>query len=451
MRAIHGKIEQVAHSRTLLYIIHCSAVSILALFCYWGSTSALTYEDSTDVEFTFNPTISVSLSSANLTISNLTPGSSSDSNTVTVTVSTNAGWGYYLAATTAGNNLVNSNNSSYKFTNISSNKASLSNFSDNTWGYTYSTDNGTTWVSGDAGSTSTGYNGLPVDGSDNGATGVKLLNPSSYNSSSSVKFKIGAKASGTQASGTYTGAVNFYAVANPSSLYMQEMTLSDCQVNVGTNGNATGIGDNIIVGDARDGNDYTVRWINGQCWMTQNLRLTGGASTLALSSTLSNVSSYTMPAESASNFVTSTGYTTDGHMCSNIKNTGCWYNYYSATGGTISGGSNSTAATSDICPKNWHLPSGSNATSGTDLNKLVGNTTPDWQAATTGLIAFGAVAGGYHGNGNLSNTESGYWWSSTASDYAMRYGLRYDSSNGQFRSLGNYQRSSGFFVRCVMQ
>ena len=172
-----------------------------------------------NVSFTFNPTLSISLSDPSLTIDNLTPSSSSDSNIVTVSVSTNAGYGYYMSATagtkTTNTDLTNTDNSNYTFTSLSSNVASLSNIPDNNWGYSYSTDDGTTWISGDADNASTGYNGLPLDNDDSGATGIKLISTDTFSNSGSIKFKIGAKAAATQAAGTYTNTVNFYAVANP--------------------------------------------------------------------------------------------------------------------------------------------------------------------------------------------------------------------------------------------
>ena len=180
--------------------------------------SALTYQNSVDVEFTFNPAISISLSDADLIINNLTPGSSSDSNIITVGVSTNAGYGYYMTATvgtSTGNTNLNSTTTSNVFTNLSSNAATLNDIPADRWGYSYSKDNGTTWVSGDTNNTSTGYNGLPLDNNDNGATGVALLQTDSYTNSDSIKFKIAAHASPTQATGTYTNVINFYAVANP--------------------------------------------------------------------------------------------------------------------------------------------------------------------------------------------------------------------------------------------
>ena len=183
-----------------------------------GSTSALTFQSTNDIQFTFNPSLNITLSSSDLIIDNLTPSSSSDSNIITVSVATNAGFGYYMSATagtSTGNTNLTSTTSGNVFTNLSSNVATLASFPDNNWGYSYSTDNGSTWVSGSQGSTTSGYNGLPLDNDDSGATGVILANTDSFSNSGSIKFKIGAKASATQATGTYTNVVNFYAVANP--------------------------------------------------------------------------------------------------------------------------------------------------------------------------------------------------------------------------------------------
>ena len=193
-----------------------------------ASASALTYQNSVDVEFTFNPTIGISLSNNNLIIDNLTPGASSDSNIITVGIETNAGFGYYMSATagisTGNTNLTSTTNSDNIFTSLSSNATTLSNIPDNYWGYSYSTDEGSTWISGSQGDTSAGYNGLPLDNDDSGATGVILASTNSFASTGSVQFKIGAKASNSQPSGVYTNTINFYAIANP------EPTLgpSDC-------------------------------------------------------------------------------------------------------------------------------------------------------------------------------------------------------------------------------
>ena len=83
----------------------CATLVNEALLVLGGSTivgvvmvqavSALTYQNSVDVDFTINPSLSINLSANDLIINDLTPGSSSDSNIITVDVATNAGYGYY--------------------------------------------------------------------------------------------------------------------------------------------------------------------------------------------------------------------------------------------------------------------------------------------------------------------------------------------------------------------
>src|SRR5699024_10520410 len=67
----------------------------------------------------------------------------------------------------------------------------------------------------------------------------------------------------TPATGDAT--VTLYAQWGPS---IQDFANAQCQ-SLASNGNYT-------VYDTRDGSDYTVRYINGACWMTSNLRLSGG-------------------------------------------------------------------------------------------------------------------------------------------------------------------------------
>ena len=193
-----------------------------------SQTSAVTYQSTAAPEFTLDPAISITIS-GDLTIDQLAPGDGSDSNIITVTASSNSAAGYSLTSTVGNNThtdpsynntyLNHPTNSNYKFNSISTNKSSIANFDDNTWGYSWcngNSENCTTssnnWVSGDLGSTASGYNGLPLYS----ATGIKLVDANT-SGSATISFKIGAKASATQASGTYTNVVNFIGVANPST------------------------------------------------------------------------------------------------------------------------------------------------------------------------------------------------------------------------------------------
>ena len=202
----------LSHPRIILSSLAIITLCFLnVLLCSVSNTSALTYSSNVDVGFTFNPTVSINLS-GDLLINNLAPNSSADSNTVNVTVTTNNANGYTLLATagtsSTDTNLTNTTNSSYKFTSIStaSNLSSLT--TNNTWGFSYSTNNGSTWSN---------YTGLPKDNDDEGATGKQLAKTTSQSQNLPIQVKIGAKAGPEQAAGIYTNVINFYAVANVSS------------------------------------------------------------------------------------------------------------------------------------------------------------------------------------------------------------------------------------------
>lgn len=417
------------------------------------NVSAESYEGSVGISFTLNPTINVTVS-GDLVISNLTPGDYKDSNNITVTASSNSIAGYNLYANT-GDSSNNSNelrkdgtSTTNKFTSITTDVASLSDFTDNTWGYSYcnvSTNctTSTNW---------TNYSYLPKYSDSND----KLLIANNTNTTTSLEFKIGARASTNQIAGEYTNVINFIGVANPNPqpIYMQDITLAGCQKNVGTSGNPANIGDNITVVDRRDNSIYTVRYINGECWMTQNLRITGTISATDSNFTGDdfNVSQFSLDSNDASyanHCDSANGYNYACAKDSGSTETGTWYNYYATTAGTISTNSNQNPATSDICPSGWHLPSAPNTTAGTDINILVGNTTSGWQDSTPSLAAFGAVFGGRYYNGSFGYPEYGFWWSATARDATSRYNLGYNSSNGQFYGSGGINRYGGYFLRCI--
>ena len=116
-------------------------------------------------------------------------------------------YGYTLSAT-AGNttnastNLVNTVDNTKLFTSLATDASLASLTTDNTWGYSFSTNSGTSWSN---------YSGLPLY---TAAAGAELVN-NDGSGSTPVQFKIAAKASNIQASGAYTNTINFTAVANP--------------------------------------------------------------------------------------------------------------------------------------------------------------------------------------------------------------------------------------------
>ena len=114
--------------------------------------------------------------------------------------------------------------------------------------------------------------------------------------------------------------------------------------------------------DIRDDNSYTIRKLaDGNCWMTENLRLAGKT----ISSEDSNLpagTSYALPGSSAEGWCN-----TADEACINKANVisaessgyleyGTYYSWKAATAGY--GGYNAGSVNYSICPKGWKLPSG---------------------------------------------------------------------------------------------
>lgn len=202
---------------------------------------------------------------------------------------------------------------------------------------------------------------------------------------------------------------------------MQNFTASQCQSYASS--------DPVLVTDSRDNNTYAVRYINGNCWMTQNLRLSGGRT---LTSADSNVaSSWSFP---STKFSSNGTYTEPQSTISSNTSYGGYYNFCAASAGTVCNDTTKQDATYDICPKGWRLPTRSEQSG---------------IAGTSYVSAFFPVYSGYYYeyNGSLRSTgSSGYLWSSTAYSSRSQYRLYY--SSGSLDSYFNY-KSNGFSVRCV--
>ena len=422
------KLEEGSHN---IIISLAASVILSALMTY--PTFALTYQDEVNVQFTFEPSLSISLSSPNLIISNLVPGNYSNSNTITVDVTTNNIAGYTLTAkvggtgqTAANNSLVNTI-SNTAFTSLGdSDNIILPNFSDNKWGFS------TAASITDA----TTFSGLLYneDKVINATTNHDGTAATGYTGTNSTKFTIGAKASADQAAGDYTNVITFTAVTNvieeplgecsSTESCMQTFTADMCETQASDAP--------VTLTDARDGSTYTVRYLQGACWMTQNLRLTD-----TVSSEYSNFSTNSTFNPCAGDLTI--GNSTDEARChdSESTETGVWYNYASASAGTITGSSNSTIATEDICPAGWHLPSYDTSKPAGSVNSLLD---------LSDIDVFSPVTGGNYSSGSIGGTGNGYWWSSVARGTSYRYCLNYTGSI--LFTYDNYRRT-GYYIRCV--
>ena len=466
----------------LVGITACSGVMMVGAYADTPASSS----SSANASVTVSNTINLTLTGGDLVIDNLTPGNASDSNIITATITSNSPYGYHLSATTGTSSgttsLVNTADSNFSFANLSTNKATLNDFSDNTWGYSYSIDNGTSWISGDYGTALTGYNGLTLDNDDSGATGTTLYNNDSYAGSTSVKFKIGAKSATTQAAGTYTGTVNFYAIANPGP----DNTLQGFAAGAAsTTCTAMSTGDTLKLKDSRDDTEYTIgKLADGKCWLLDNLALDLTNSTVLenLSSDNTNASTglpYLKGITTRDPSIDENGqYATAGvsNWTSGLSNSaplvnltnkdvipsdatsqtgqyrvGGYYNYCAASAGSYcygNGASEGTAsgnATEDICPKGWRMPTGG---SSGEYQALYNNSSYNTYANYRSALRL-PLSGFFYDGSAYNQDLFGIFWSSTRGDINGMHYLNLSSDNINPVDLSN--RALGGSVRCLVE
>ena len=200
--------------------------------------------------------------------------------------------------------------------------------------------------------------------------------------------------------------------------YMQDLTAAQCS---GSSDGATA-----TLRDRRDNNSYTIAKIKGNCWMTQNLRLSGGRTlTSADSNVASSWSFLSTPLEGSSY-----SYTDPQVTISSNTSYGGYYNFCAASAGTSCQNSSTVNTTYDICPKGWRLP-----------------TYNEQSGITSYASAFSPVLSGYYTNGTLYRTGSGGgWWSATPLNSDSQYRLYY---NGRSLYTNSNSKRLGYSVRCI--
>ena len=380
-------------------------------------------EDNTGIStYATTPTVGISLpTSINFADVLPTPSGATTTATADLTITTtdSAGYSLYLYSSDGDNSLKPKISSLANISQIDATAGdvglTLSSLKPNTWGYNLGTS---------APDDNTTYSAVPT----NNSTPIQTKDTSDTNSANDTyMLSFGAKVDSTIASGAYSNALTVAVVAEPRAIiYIQDLTLADCQSRASDA--------DFIVTDRRDDNDYTVRYINGACWMTQNLRLSGGRT---LTSADSNVaSSWEFPNNSlksgGTNYI-GNSYTEAGLTIDSNTSYGGYYNYCAASAGTVCNDTMKQDATQDICPKGWRLP-----------------TRDEMNGITSSVSAFSPVYSGLYSEGSLIETGSyGHWWSATAYDSfsPYQYILYYNSSGSLVTNVNT--KFFGYSVRCI--
>lgn len=230
----------------------------MAVIFVGASVNAASRRKDAYIEFTTDSALTITLSSDDVSIDNLIPGTADVSNEISVTVSTNSETGYTLNAVggtteNATTNLVHVDTSiEDTFSSITPGVSVNAITEDRTWGF--STDHGAT------------YSGMPIFYTDTPA----VINVTSDPSMDEIPFLIGARANKFQAPGEYRNIVTFTATTNPvpntiaTTRYMQDIN-DDVYASMEMEKQYQLI-------DRRDNKKYWVAKLqDGNVWMTQNL------------------------------------------------------------------------------------------------------------------------------------------------------------------------------------
>lgn len=377
---------------------------------------ALATDDNSDIStYAATPTVGISLPTS-IDFADVLPTPSGATTTATadlaITTTDSAGYSLYLYSSDGDNSLKPKISSLANISKINATAGdvglTLSSLEPNTWGYNLGTE---------APTDSTTYSAVPTDNT----TPIQTKDTSDTNSANDTyTLSFGAKVDSTIASGAYSNALTVAVTAEPRAIvYIQDLTLSDCQSRASDA--------DFTVADRRDDNDYTVRYINGACWMTQNLRLAGGQTLTSEESNVARNWSFPNTPLVGSN----DSYTAPQVTISGNTSYGGYYNFCAASAGTDCQTSSAFDTTQDICPKGWRLP-----------------TLDEVSSITSDVSAFSPVYSGYYDDGSLYETGSyGNWWLATAYGRDSQYYIDYYRDD---LNISNYYgKNYGRSVRCI--
>ena len=235
------------------------------------------------------------------------------------------------------------------------------------------------------------------------------------------------------------------------------------------------IGTVIALKDNRDNEVYTVaKLADGNCWMTENLRLDNNA-TINATNTNSPISTFTALSPSSGRWCTYTLGSCYNQSLLNTNNsantvspmTGTnastysysnYYNWYSATAGNGTYSKSSGTVAGDICPAGWMLPIGNRTSANGSFSHLdtsMGGTgsyqqgsteaSNRWRSFPNNFVSSGAW---WYGSSALNRGNSGRYWSSSAYNTNIAYSLIFGGVD-VYPGTATDNKYNGDSVRCV--
>ena len=233
-------------------------------------------------------------------------------------------------------------------------------------------------------------------------------------------------------------------------------------------------GELLALTDERDGNVYTVAKLgDGNCWMTENLRLDPSTTTFTNANTNGPTSDFISKA--ALSHTATTLCNDDDSTCidnvlfnaNNLDRTltatpdtnddaSSWYSYgmmygwYTATAGNGDYEMNSGNVIGDICPAGWRLPTGGRNGEFVSLtNTLTGSNATE---TNYNMLAFPnnfIYSGDYNYNTSGGRGSYGRYWSATPENKIKAFRLGVASSGAT--PAGSWNKWDAFAVRCIVK
>jgi len=346
----------------------------------------------------------------------------------TITINTATEAGYTLSVYTSNANLVSSENADHYISGLTSSTDAVV-LGNNTWGIAKTAaENKDSAV----------WYGIPAE-----SNPLIIANPTTATAASdTTKVYYGINVNTDLPDGTYSGTINYVAVANivpERTSYMQDITSAELATMMPNSGNTA------TLTDSRDNQEYTIANINGIYWMTKNLNLAGGTTLTPESSNVST--NYALPKSSPDGFSdSSTAYVYNSGSTTCGETSPC-YSYYNYVAATASTNPSSGYFGYDICPAGWRLPTHAEFRA-LRSNYSTGNalTSGPFHAVYSGVYSIIYAGGGPETISFNDGGSLGYYWSSTAIDSSNAYSLGFNSTGA---GLGTTDRNLLLPVRCV--
>ena len=415
-------------NKTTMLGIFASSLLVTASAVYLYSPTFGSHADtsqSADVSVTVGEAMSLSLDKNNLALT--ADINSFTSGDITATAITNSQYGYTLTLedVDSSSNMTHTNSSITDVLTSSFAGAKTSvEMDNNSWGFSLN---------------ATDFYRIPANGS---PVALKRTNTPMTTDSEDTVITFGAKV-GNITSGTYTDSVLFTIYTNgqePENPPTEPGYVSPCDAALYVS--------NGVLTDPRDGNTYTVKALkDGQCWMTQSLRIAGRTIT-SENSNLPAGESYTIPDSDISTFMYEGADEWNNSSAYVDPEYGGYYTFRVATADWGTTSQVSGNAPKDICPKGWSLPMGG---PNPNVNEFAQLYSRFYSYDVSALRSDGGfdLSGQVSGNNHVIRDTgvAGNFWTSTVYNPKMAYASSYYSNSAS--PAIEYNKHYGFPVRCV--